>query len=401
MTMRIFGRFGRWLFFGVFVAALLAIALWPRPTEVDTATVTRGPMRVTLDEEGETRIRHRFVVSAPVSGRVLRIEHEPGDRVERDRTVIARLRPELPALLDARSRAEAEASVDGARAALGRARSEEGEARATRDLAQTELARVRKLVAAGAMARRELDAAEANAKSAEDRLQAAIFAVATAGAEVERASARLRQPSSDASRAVVAVRAPIDGVVLKRHRESESVVPAGDALVELGDPRNLEIVSDLLSTDAVQVTPGARVLIARWGGDQDLEARVRLVEPAGFTKISALGVEEQRVNVIMDFVDPADAWARLGDAYRVEVRIVRWEADGVLKVPIGALFRQGDQWAVYVIQDGRAHRTLIDIGQRNAQEAEVLNGLTEGAVVVLHPSDTIEDGARVEPRGES
>jgi HlyD family secretion protein len=160
-------------------------------------------------------------------------------------------------------------------------------------------------------------------------------------------------------------------------------------------------VSDLLSTDAVQVTPGARVLIAQWGGDQDLEARVRLVEPAGFTKISALGVEEQRVNVIMDFVDPADAWARLGDAYRVEVRIVRWEADGVLKVPIGALFRQGDQWAVYVIQDGRAHRTLIDIGQRNAQEAEVLNGLTEGAVVVLHPSDTIEDGARVEPRGES
>jgi len=400
MTMRIFGRFGRWVFFALFVVGLLAFALWPRATAVDTATVTRGPMRVTIDEEGETRIRHRFVVSAPVAGRVLRIELEPGDRVTRDRTVIARLRPELPTLLDARSRAEAAAQVDAVRAGLGRSRADEAQARAARDLTQTELARMRKLVAAGALAQRELDAAETDAKSAEERVQAAVFAVATAEAEVERASARLR-PVSAASRAVVTLDAPIDGVVLKRFRESESVVPAGDALIELGDPRNLEIVSDLLSTDAVQVVQGARVLIAQWGGEQDLEARVRLVEPAGFTKISALGVEEQRVNVIMDFVDPAGAWARLGDAYRVEVRIVRWESNSVLKLPIGALFRQGDDWAVYVIENGRARRTLVQLGQRNAQEAEVLGGLSEGALVVRHPSDTLEDGARVEPRQES
>ena len=186
--------------------------------------------------------------------------------------------------------------------------------------------------------------------------------------------------------------------MLKRLRESESVVPAGDPLLEIGDPDQLEIVADLLSTDAVRVKPGARAIVEQWGGDRELDARVRRVEPAGFTKISALGVEEQRVNVVLDFVDPAEAWAALGDAYRVEVRIVIWEAPDVLKVPTSALFRSGEEWAVYLVEDDRARRTLVELGHQTGQEAEVIAGIGAGAVVVVHPPDTLTDGARVAPR---
>jgi HlyD family secretion protein len=398
MIMRILGRYGRWLLFALLVASLLAVALWPRATAVDTATVSRGPLRVTLDDDGETRIRHRFVVSTPVAGRVPRIELEPGDRVARNKTIIARVRPDASPLLDARARAEAEAAATGARAAVGRARADEERSKTALRLARIELERVRKLVDGGAMPRRELDTREADAKAADEQTQAATFAVASAEADVQRALARLQPTRTDAAAAIITIAAPIDGVVLKRFRESESVVPAGDPLVELGDPQNLEIVSDLLSTDAVRVARDARVLIGAWGGDEELEARVRRIEPAGFTKISALGVEEQRVNVIMDFVDPAEAWARLGDAYRVEIRVVLWETDATLKVPTSALFRQGEGWAVYTIEGGQARRAVVELGHRNAHEAEITNGVAEGAVVIVHPSDTLEDGARVEPR---
>lgn len=397
MNMRILGRYTRWILLGLAVAALLAVAFWPRPALVDTAAVARGPMRVTLDDEGETRIRNRYVVSTPVAGRVERIDLEPGDLVTRNQTIVARVRPEVPVLLDARSRAEAEAALSAARASLGSAEAEEKRAHTALGLAQTELARVKNLVDGGAMPRRELDVREADARTAEEQERAATYAVAGARAELQRAQARLRSGGGDRAPAPVTIQAPIDGVVLKRLRESESVVPAGDPLVELGNPEDLEIVSDLLSTDAVRVPPSARVLIVEWGG-AELEARVRRVEPAGFTKISALGVEEQRVNVIMDFVDPRAAWARLGDAYRVEVRVVLWEADAVLKVPTSALFRVGDDWAVYAMEDGRARRTVVQLGQRNAEEAEVTGGLAEGATVVIHPSDTLTDGARIARR---
>lgn len=379
------------------VAGLLAVALWPQTLPVDVATVAHGPLRVTIDEEGETRIRHRFLVSTPVAGRVQRIDLEPGDKVHAGRTVVAEVRADWPGLLDARSRGEAEAAVRAARAAYGRARAEEQRAQTSLNLAQTELERARRLVEAGAMSRQELDARDAEAKAAHESVRAASFAAATAQAEVASAQARLRPPTSRAP-GVVPVASPIDGVVLKRLRESESVVPAGEPLVEIGDLRNLEIVSDLLSTDAVRVSRGARVLIVEWGGDHELEARVRRVEPAGFTKISALGVEEQRVNVIMDFQDPAEAWSELGDAFRVEVRVVTWESDRVLKVPTSALFRVGEAWAVYVIDQGRARRTEVAIGHRNGQEAEITGGVSEGALVIVHPSDTLEDGGRVEPR---
>jgi len=212
------------------------------------------------------------------------------------------------------------------------------------------------------------------------------------------AAARAQAASAGEAWGFTTVDAPIDGVILKRMRESESIVPAGEPLLEVGDPHRLEIVSDLLSTDAVRVKPGARALIEQWGGEQRLDARVRRVEPAGFTKVSALGVEEQRVNVVLDFVDPAAAFAALGDAYRVEVRVVLWEGKDVLRVPTSALFREGEGWAVYRINDGRAHRTPVELGHQTGQEAEVVSGLDEGARVILHPADTLADGSHVRER---
>jgi len=376
------------------VGGLLAVALWPRSVAVETATVTRGPLMVTIDEEGVTRVRDRFVVSSPVGGRVLRIELEPGDPVKRGQ-VVARVRAEAPPLLDERTRAEAQAAIESARAALGRARAEEQRARATLAQQQRELTRVRELANSRVISAQELDSREAEAKVAEESVNAAVFAVQAATSELQRAQARLATPAADQSGRVVSVQAPVDGVVLKRLRESESVVPPGDPLVEIGDPHRLEIVADLLSTDAVRVKPGARTIVEQWGGEKPLEARVRRIEPAGFTKISALGVEEQRVNVVIDFVDPAAAWAALGDAYRVEVRLVTWQAESVLKVPTGALFREGEKWAVYVADNDRARRAIVEIGHQTGQEAELTSGLAEEARVIMHPGDTLADNARV------
>lgn len=376
------------------VLAVFAVALWPRTIPVDAGDVTRGSLAVTIDEEGETRVRDRFVVSAPVSGRVERIELEPGDRVTRGKTVVARLRSDAPPLLDSRARAEAEAAVESARSGLGRARADEQRASAARDLAHADLKRERELDRAGLTTRQSVDAKVAAAQIAEEAVSGAVFAVASAGSEYERARARLMPATVEAGGRVLSMLAPVDGVVLRRLRESERVVVAGEPLVELGDPRHLEIVSDLLSTDAVRITPGMRVLVEQWGGEGVLEARVRQVEPSGFTKVSALGVEEQRVNVVMDFAAGA-ACRQLGDAFRVEVRVVVWEGADVVKVPTSALFRVGDRWAAYVLAANRARLAMLELGQRNDQQAEVLAGLTAGETVVLHPGDTLTDGARI------
>ena len=379
------------------VGGLLAVALWPKTTAVDTATVVQGPLVVTVDEEGMTRVRERFVVSTPVGGRVLRVELEPGDIVKRGQ-VVARVRAEAPPLLDQRARAEGRAAVESARAALGRAQAEEQRARATLARLRSDLTRVCELAKGQVVAPQELEARESEAKAADEAVNAAVFAVRAATFELQRAEARLAPPAPDTGGRVVPIMAPVDGVVLKRLRESESFVPPGDPLLEIGDPARLEIVADLLSTDAVRVKPGARAIIEQWGGDREIAARVRRVEPAGFTKISALGVEEQRVNVVLDFVDPAAAAAALGDAYRVEVRVVTWEAPAVLKVPTGALFREQEKWAVYVVQAGRAARRTIELGHQTGQEAEVLSGVAERDVVVMHPGDAIVDRAKVKPR---
>jgi len=379
------------------VGGLLAVALWPKTVGVELGVVSRGPLMVTVDEEGMTRVRDRFVVSSPVAGRVLRIELEPGDTVTRGQ-VVAHVRAETPPLLDERTRAEAQAAIESARAALGRARAEEQRARATLAQLQRELTRIRELAQNRVVSAQELESREAEAKVAEESVNAAVFAVQAATSTLQGAQARLAPPTRDAAGRVVSVTAPADGVVLKRLRESESVVPPGDPLIEIGDPHRLEIVVDLLSTDAVRVRRDARTIIEQWGGERQLEARVRRIEPSGFTKISALGVEEQRVNVVLDFVDPAAAWAALGDAYRVEVRIVIWEAAAVLKVPTSALFRQGEKWAVYTVEDGRARRVIVELGHQTGQEAEIVSGLAEGAPVILHPVDTLADGARVKEK---
>jgi HlyD family secretion protein len=383
----------------VVIGSLTAVALWPRAVMVDLATVSRGPLVVTIDEEGRTRVRDRFVVTAPVTGRVLRIELEPGDRVARG-TVIAHVRPESPPLLDARTRAEATAALASADASVGHARAEEQRARAALAQAQRELTRTHRLTGAGVTTAQDLDVREADVSLAEEAVKAAEFAVRAAVADVERARARLANAAPDVAGVTIAVRAPVDGVVLQRLRESESVVPAGEPLVEIGDPEQIEVVADLLSTDAVRVKPGARATIEQWGGETALDAVVRRVERAGFTKVSALGVEEQRVNVVLDFVGSGEECALLGDGYRVETRIVLWEAPRVLKVPTNALFREGTRWAVYVVSGGRARRTFVEIGHQTGQEAEVLDGVSEGMTIIVHPGDLVRDGGRVAVRSQ-
>jgi HlyD family secretion protein len=341
-------------------------------------------------------VRDVFVVSAPVAGRIERIEREPGDGVVAGATVLVRLMPGDPALLDARSREELASAADAAHAAVGQARAERNEAAAALARARSARDRIDRVHRKGVASDDEFDAAESAVKSAEEAWRAAEFSVARAEYELKVARARLGQPTAR-GRALV-LKAPVDGVVLKRHRESEGVVASGEPLLEIGDPTRLEVVADLLSTDAVRVKAGDAVRLEQWGGTTPLEGRVRRVEPEGFMKVSALGVEEQRVNVLIDIDTSADTLRQLGGGYRVEARIVTWQDADALKVPIGALFRRGDHWAVFVVRGGRARLASVDIGHRNTQEAEVVQGLNVGDELVLHPPDTLSDGMRIARR---
>lgn len=382
------------------VAGIVAVALWPQSMEVDAVTAARGPMQVTIDEEGETRVRDRFVISAPVSGRLQRIRLEPGDTVMRGKTVLAQILPAESPLLDARTRGELSAAVEAARAAVGQAEAERDRAAAALERARTTLQRQQALADAGAVARDTLDAAQTALKTAEEAHRAAQFTVQRAEYELQLARARLQGPQPPGG-AVITVTAPVDGVVLRRVRESEATVPAGEPLLEIGDPSRIEIVSDLLSTDAVRVPPGARVIVEQWGGPHPLEGVVRRVEPSGFMKVSALGVEEQRVNVIVDLPELPAAAQQLGDGYRVEIRVVTWQADDVVKLPVGALFRRGGQWAVFRVEEGVARLRTVEAGQRNDTEVQILGGIDVGQPVVLHPPDTLADGTRVVVRGDA
>jgi HlyD family secretion protein len=379
------------------VGAIVAVAVWPASMEVDVARAEQGPMQVTIDEDGETRVRNRFVVSAPVAGRVQRIELEPGDAVVRGKTILARLLPAESPLLDARSRSELTAGVEAARAAVGQAQAERNRTVEALARARSTFARQQELLKAGAISKDDLEAAETSVRTAEESQRAAEFTATRAEYELQLARARLQAPQT--SGRSVEIVAPVDGVILKRLRESESVVPVGEPLLEIGDPQRIEIVADLLSTDAVRVSPATPVLIDEWGGDHPLHGRVRRVEPSGFMKVSALGVEEQRVNVIIELEDPASVARKLGDGYRVEVRVIVWREDNVLKVPTGSLFRRADEWAVFVVEEGRARLRLIKLGQRNQTEGQIISGLSAGQVVVLHPPDTLTDGMRVVVRG--
>ena len=388
---------------GIGIAAIAAVSVYaflPQPVPVDATKITRGPMRVTVDDEGKTRVVDRFVVHAPIAGRLRRVELRAGDPVRAHETVLATLEPSDPALLDPRSRAEAEAREKAASAARERAAVEVKRARTAVEYARVELDRARKLAATGDVSHQALDQAELAERSASQALSAATFAEQVAEFDLETARATLLRAGSatadgaDGSRAVE-LRSPVDGRVLALLQESETVVAAGTPLVEVADPRSLEVVVDLLSTDAVRVRDGMTAALEGWGGDRPLAARVRRVEPSGFTKVSALGVEEQRVNVILDIVEPPEHWASLGDGFRVEARIVLWESDAALQVPTSALFRDRDAWAAFAIQGGRAVRRAVTIGRQNGLAAELVTGLAEGDTVIVHPGDRIDDGVRV------
>jgi HlyD family secretion protein len=386
---------------GACVVVLLFVLLRPRPVRVDVAAVRRGALQVTVDEEGHTRVRDRFLITAPIAGRLARLTLEAGDPVERG-MVVARMQP-LP--LDPRSQAEATARLEAAVAQQRAADARVEQARAALEQAQRTGARARHLGTKGTIATEERELAELAETARQKELEAATFAARAAVFNVEAARAALMAPGDQSSQELVAtceaedgacveLRSPIRGQVLRVPEKSERVVAAGAPLLELGDASALEIVVDVLSADAAQVKPGALMLIEDWGGAEPLRARVRLVEPSGFMKLSALGVEEQRVNVIADFeTSPVP----IADGYRVEARIVVWEAADVLKVPTSALFRREGAWSVFVVDRGRAYRRAVEIGQRSALEAQVLRGLDEGARVIVHPSDQVEDGVRVAP----
>lgn len=379
------------------VVGVLAWAFRPGPVEVETGTITRGALQVTVDADGHTRLRERYVVSAPVAGRLLRVEVHPGDPVRAGTTLLTAIEPTDPALLDPRARSEAEARLQAAESTHQRSLTEVERAQAAATLAATDLARARQLAGTGAVSRQELDTAELKERTAAEELRAARYAVQIAAYEADQARATLQPQDRPGEAFRVEIRAPVDGQVLRVFQESSTPIAAGTRILELGNPAELEVEIDVLSSDAVKIRPGARTLLEHWGGDVPLQARVRLVEPSGFMKVSALGVEEQRVNVIADLTDPPEKRAGLGDAFRVEARIVVWESPDVTRVPVAALFRDGGEWAVFAVAEGRARLTRVVLGQRNDLEAEVRQGLAVGDTVIVHPGDRVRPGSRVRP----
>ncbi|MCR9266536.1 MAG: HlyD family efflux transporter periplasmic adaptor subunit [Alphaproteobacteria bacterium] len=398
MTLRFRTLF--WSGTAVLVIALIGWSFWPRPVLVDTARIERGALSVAIRDEGRTRIRDVYAIASPVSGRLLRIDWEPGDRIATG-DVLARILPAEPSILDARSQGEAEAAIALAEAARSAARAEAGTARSALDLAREDHARIARLHETGIASQAQIDRAAAELRAAEAAAGRAQAAIRMREAEIEAARIHLHgSGAGDRDSAIFDIRSPIDGVVLQTVRESEGPVAAGAPLLEIGDPSGLEIVAEFLSADAVQTTPGDPAQITGWRRDAPpLPARVRRVEPYGFEQVSALGVEEQRVNVVLDFTGEPGDWSALGHGYRVETAITVWHSEDALRVPVAALFRQDGSWAVYRVDNNRAALTPVRIGQDNGVDAEVLDGLTAGDVVVLYPGEGVVDGAGVKDRG--
>jgi len=384
-------RHRKWLaaLFIVAAAALVLFLLRPSPISVETAKVTRGLLRVTVDEDGETRAHDRFVVAAPVAGRLLRVELEEGDSVSPN-AVVAKLEP-LP--LNQQQREEVLARIETAEATKRQADARLAHAQEDHEQSRRDLVRAEALAKQRVLSTQMLEQARNAEITSREELEAAKFSALAAASEVKVARAGLvGMDTGNSAHKIISLRSPVAGRVLRIVEKSERVVPAGAPVLVLGDPSQIEVVTDVLTTDAVNVKPAAPVYLEGWGGDHPLRAKVRLIEPGGFTKISALGVEEKRVNVIADFVDSPDG---LGDGYRVETRIVTWEGEDVLKIPGSAAFREGETWRVFAIEGDRAHRKTVEIGHRNQTEVEIVRGLTEGEEVILHPSNRLKDGARV------
>jgi HlyD family secretion protein len=384
-----------WAGVGLAVVAAVVYLFWPAPVAVQTARVGRGPLAVTVDEDGKTRIKERYEVFSPLAGQLRRIELHEGDPVETGQTLLATIEPADPSLLDARARAEATARVRASETAVEQSTSRLEKARADLAFAETELGRVREMRQRNAASDSELDGAQSKYRAQSEEVAVARHAVTIARFELEQAKAALihtQETSNSIDEPRFEIRSPITGRVLRVIQESAGYVEPGTKLIEVGDAADLEVEVDVLSTDAVRVRPGNSVIIEQWGGERPLHGYVRRIEPSGFTKISALGVEEQRVYVIIDLVEPPQERPTLGDAFRVEARIVEWESADVLKLPLSALFRDGDEWAVFVVERGTARLRRVTIGHQSSLEAEVLAGLSAGEEAILHPGDNIRAG---------
>lgn len=392
-------RLGKWGVIGLVVlggAVFLALAFRPKAVLVDAHRVGRSKLEVFIEEDGRTKMRERYVVSVPISGALARIELEPGDAVTEGQ-VVARFDPPSPALLDARTKADLEARLLGAQAHVRQSEAARERAKAGHELAEKNLTRMQALVKGAAIASAELERAELEAKMAGEDEVSTELQRRVAEAEVSSVRAILGRLGGRTGHDEISLPAPVSGDVLHVLRESQGLVVAGTPLIEIGDPRVIDVVVDLLSADAVRVRPGTRAWIERWGGEQALTGRVRRVEPSAFTRVSALGVEEQRVNVVvaLDEIPPG-----LGDNYRVEAKLLVWSGENVLTVPKSAVFRQRDRWAVYALEEGQAKLRLIEIGHRGRLEVEVSSGLSEGDTVVLYPGDRVSEGLTLEPRPE-
>jgi len=376
------------------VAALVVYAFWPSPAPVDAARVTLGPLQVTVDEQGETRSHDRFVIAAPVSGRLLRITLHDGDAVKEGQ-VVAVLAP-VP--LSVKEREEQEARVTAAAALNRDAEARVRHAREDYEQAQRESTRADELFKRGLVPRQQVEQAANATVTLGQELEAAQYRARSAAADLRAAQAGLlaTRAAADGTATKLELRAPSTGRVLRIAETSERVVAVGTPLLTIGDLEKLEIVVEMLSSEAVKVKAGMPALLEGWGGDHPLRARVRIVEPFAFLKVSALGIEERRTNVILDFVDPPGP---LGDGYRVLARVIVWSSPSALKIPISALYRCGERWCVFVAESGRARRRAVDIGERNDQEAEVLSGIKQNEIVVRHPGNELADGARIAVRG--
>jgi HlyD family secretion protein len=390
-------KIGLMILVGLAIVAGIVYGFMPKPVPSEFANAGRGNLRVTIDEEGFTRVKDRFTISAPLMGEAARIDLKPGDSVNVG-AVITTLAPTSPLLLDARSKAQAVANAEAAEASVKQAEAQLEAAQAQLDLAVKERGRLEKLKAPDQVSTDQVEAARLKEAAAQATVKSADFGVKVAGFQRDMAKAALIGGNGDAALDSIEIRSPVKGQVLRVYHESAGPVQAGTMLIEIGDPRSLEAVVDLLSSDAVRVKPGMKVSIERWGGAEPLEGKVRRIEPSGFTKVSSLGVEEQRVNVIIDFVGKPEVWSRLGDQFRVEARVITTERRDVIKVPAGALFNTPDGTALFVVVDGKAEQRVVELGERNGLEAEIRSNLNDGDTVIVHPSDDIEDGSAVEPR---
>jgi HlyD family secretion protein len=383
----------------VFLAT--AYGFLPKAVDVDLADVKRGKLQVTIEEEGRTRLKDRFVITAPTAGYLVRVKAKAGDVVKKGQVVIV-LEPLRSATLDPRSRAEAEATVMAAQAAQNAAIERESASAADAEYMEKRLERLKNLYAKGSIAKDQYDQIEAETKKARAVQRSSKAAVDVSRSELERAKALLPNYASAkklTSDNKVYVSTPITGNIFRIYKESEGAVNVGEPLMEIGNSKNLEIRVEVLSSDAVKIRKGTTMFLKRWGGEETLEGVVRVVEPSGFTKISSLGVEEQRVLIIADITSPAEMWRSLGDGYRLEAHFVVWEGDNILQVPTSSLFRVGkDDWAVFVEENGKARQRIVKIGQRNGLAAEITTGVKEKEKVIAHPDDSVKDGTKIKPR---